>query len=141
SATTPPPTTGSTPYSGTPIALPATIEAENFDRGGQGVAYSDRVPGNAGGQYRTSEDVDIIPSPAGSGYVVNNFETGEWLNYTVNVPTAGQYDIALRASSMMSNSAFRVLLDGNDVTGSVTVPNTGSWSTFQWVTRTGVNLP
>ncbi len=57
------------PFFGTPIAVPGTFEAENFDLGGEGVAYHDNVPGNAGGQYRLNEDVDIIVSsdPLGGG--------------------------------------------------------------------------
>ena len=68
----------STPFTGTPFTIPGTFEAEDFDRGGEGVAYHDNVPGNAGGQYRPNEDVDIIVSSdsAGGGFVVNNFETG-----------------------------------------------------------------
>ena len=130
------------PYSGTPIAIPGSLEAENFDFGGEGVAYHDNTPGNQGGQYRLSEDVDLIVSTdsAGGGYVVNNFETGEWLAYTVNVITSAQYNILLRASSMFSNSAFHIEIDGINLTGSVLVPNTGSWSTFQWVGETGVPL-
>jgi hypothetical protein len=134
---------GSTPYSGTPVSVPATIEAENFDRGGEGVAYHDNVRGNAGGQYRTGEDVDIIVSSdsAGGSYVVNNFETGEWMKYTINVPAAGNYDLALRTSSNFSTSAFHVEVDGVNVTGKVLAPYTGNWSTFQWVTaKTGVPL-
>src|SRR5262249_20201159 len=46
-----------TPFSGTPIPLPGTFEAEDFDNGGEGNAYHDNVPGNAGGQYRTAESV------------------------------------------------------------------------------------
>ena len=133
---------GSTPYTGTPVAVPATIEAENFDRGGEGVAYHDNVRGNAGGQYRTSEDVDIVVSAdsAGGGYVINNFETGEWLKYTINVPANGNYDLALRTSSNFSSSKFHVEVDGVNVTGSVPVPYTGNWSTFQWVNGK-TNLP
>jgi carbohydrate binding protein with CBM6 domain/beta-propeller repeat-containing protein len=136
----PPP--GSTPFTGTPIAVPGAFEAENFDRGGEGVAYHDNVPGNAGGQYRTSEDVDIIVSsdPEGGGYVVNNFETGEWLAYTINVQASARYDIELRASSAFSNSAFHVEIDGVNVTGTISVPNTGSWNAFQWVGKTGITL-
>jgi hypothetical protein len=132
------------PYSGTPIPVPATFEAENFDRGGEGVAYHDNVKGNAGGQYRTSEDVDIIFSfdSAGGGYVVNNFETGEWLAYTINVATSAQYDIELRASNSNWSPPprFHIEIDGINVTGSVTVPNTGGWSNFQWVGKQGVPL-
>src|SRR5437773_1190663 len=130
------------PYSGVPIAIPGAFEAENFDFGGEGVAYHDNVPGNAGGQYRLGEDVDIILStdPAGGGYVVNNFETGEWLAYTINVAASAQYDIEIRASSGFPNSAFHIEIDGINVTGSILVPNTGSWSTFQWIGEKGVAL-
>src|SRR5437899_6055710 len=130
------------PFYGTPVAIPGSFEAEDFDLGGEGVAYHDNVKGNAGGQYRTSEDVDIIVSSdsAGGGYVVDNFETGEWLAYTVNVASSAQYDIALRVTSGFSNSAFHIEIDGVNVTGSVVVPNTGGWSTFQWVTKPGVPL-
>ena len=132
----------STPFYGTPFAIPGTFEAEDFDRGGEGVAYHDNVPGNAGGQYRPGEDVDIIASSdsAGGAYVVNNFETGEWLNYTINVQSASNYDIELRVTSMFADSAFHVEVDGVDVTGRISVPNTGSWSSFQWVGKKGIAL-
>ena len=127
------------PYTGTPFAVPGTFEAENFDLGGQGVAYHDNVPGNAGGQYRTSEDVDIITPAAGtnaSGHAVNNIETGEWLEYTINVAAAGSYMVQLHVSSEFTNSRFHVEIDGVDVTGPVTVPSTGWWGTFTWLGRT-----
>jgi hypothetical protein len=132
------------PFKGAPFPVPGLIEAENFDLGGEGVAYHDNVKGNAGGQYRTSEDVDIIVSSdsLGGGYVVNNFETGEWLAYTVNVATSAQYDIGLRASNdnWSPPPRFHIEIDGVNVTGSVTVPNTGSWNTFQFVGKGGVSL-
>src|SRR6266446_1460864 len=130
------------PFSGIPVAVPGSFEAENFDLGGEGVAYHDNVPGNAGGQYRLSEDVDIILSSdaLGGGYVVNNFETGEWLAYTINVAATAQYDIELRASSRFSISAFHIEIDGQNVSGTVTVPDTGNWKAFQWVGKKGVSL-
>jgi len=132
----------SAPFTGTPIAIPGTFEAEDFDLGGEGVAYHDNVPGNAGGQYRPNEDVDIVASPDSTtgGYVVNDFETGEWLNYTINVPTAKNYDIELRVSSTFANSAFHAEIGGVDVTGTIVVPNTGSLSSFQWVGKRGIPL-
>jgi hypothetical protein len=82
--------TTSSPYSGTPIALPAssTFEASKFDKGGQNVAYKDLTAGNAGGQFRTAEDVDITASTDAQGgpYAINNFQTGEWLAYSVSDP-------------------------------------------------------
>jgi carbohydrate binding protein with CBM6 domain/beta-propeller repeat-containing protein len=141
-ATQPSPPYSGTPFTGTPFAIPGTFEAEDFDRGGEGVAYHDNVPGNAGGQYRPNEDVDIIVSSDsdGGGYVVNNFETGEWMKYTINVQTATNHDIELRVTSAFADSAFHVEIDGVDVTGRISVPNTGSWSSFQWVGKKGIPL-
>ena len=132
-----------TPYSGTPAALPGTLEAENFDKGGNNVAYRDLSSGNSGGQYRTADSVDIIASSdsAGGGYVVNNFQTGEWLAYSVSVPADGSYELAIRAANKnVSGAAFHAELDGVDVTGSVAVPSTGDWTSFQWVAKSGVPL-
>src|SRR5882672_8358225 len=148
SVTTPAPGTSGTPalvptpYSGTPIAVPGSFEAENFDLGGEGVAYHDKTPGNQGGRYRITEDVDIVMSydALGGGYVVNNFETGEWLAYTINVAASTLYDIEIRASSAFANSAFHVEIDGQDVTGLIIVPNTGWWNAFQWVGKQGVPI-
>src|SRR3989449_95389 len=133
-----------TPYSGVPIAIPGAFEAENFDLGGEGVAYHDNTSGNQGGQYRLSEDVDIVVSsdPLGGGYAVSNTETGEWLAYTINVVTSGNYDIELRAATNWDfpNAAYHVEIDGVNVTGSVVLPNTGGWNSFQWVGKKTVPL-
>ena len=48
----------STPFGGTPAPIPGLIEAENFDDGGEGIAYHDLTTGNTTGQYRQT-DVDI----------------------------------------------------------------------------------
>jgi len=100
------------------------------------------VLGNAGNAgFRTSEDVDIILATGNAtDDVVNNFETGEWLKYTVNAGASGNYTIDLHASSMYTTSSFHVDIDGVAVTGSVVAPNTGSWGTFQWVSTPTVSL-
>src|SRR4051794_16144199 len=143
------PSTGSgtayqgTPFSGTPIALPKTFFAPDFDRGGQNVAYFDTTSGNSGNVYRTSESVDLRASgdSQGNGYEVYNFVSGEWLAYTVNVATSGTYDLAMRASNNQTGpSSFHIEIDGSNVTGTVSVPRTGSWNTYQWVGKQGVDL-
>lgn len=55
----------STPYGGTPVSVPGTIQAENFDEGGSGVAYYDNSPGNAGGVYRSTCPRDRIRARPG----------------------------------------------------------------------------
>jgi type VI protein secretion system component Hcp len=125
-------------YSGSPFAVPGLIQAEDFDLGGEGVAYHDNVPGNAGGAYRPTEDVDILQ--AGGIHRVNNFETGEWLEYTITVALAGTYEIELQASSATAASRFHIEVDGVAQTGSIAVPNTGGWTVFQSIGQGGISL-
>jgi hypothetical protein len=142
--TTPPAATYTgTPYTGTPVALPKAFVAKNFDKGGEGVAYHDLTPANTGGQYRTSEGVDIVASTdtQGGGHAINSFQTGEWVAYSVNVAAEKNYDLAIYASSNQATpAAFHIEVDGVNVTGTVTVPKTAGWATFQWVGKQGVKL-
>src|SRR5439155_8867029 len=93
----PPPS--STPFGGTPMAIPGLIEAENVDEGGAGIAYNDLSPGNSGGQYRQT-DVDIeTTSDTGGGYAVSYVTAGEWLKYSVSVSAAGSYTLDARVAS------------------------------------------
>jgi carbohydrate binding protein with CBM6 domain/glucose/sorbosone dehydrogenase/purple acid phosphatase-like protein len=129
------------PFKGAPFPAPGLIEAENFDLGGEGVAYHDAVAGNAGGLYRPREDVDIIAGAGNAtGYVVNNIQTGEWLEYTIRVGKSGPYRIEAKVSSRFANSRFHIEIDGVDVTGPILAPNTGNWNSFRFVGKAGVNL-
>ncbi|HJR70087.1 MAG TPA: heparin lyase I family protein [Gammaproteobacteria bacterium] len=127
------------PYGSTPIAVPGAWEAENFDRGGEGVAYHDTTVSNLSGEYRAAEDVDIIVST--TGFAVSHFETGEWLAYTIEVAETREYDISLLVVSPFAASAFHLEIDGGVVTDSVSVPNAGNWHAFEWVEQRGVTLP
>lgn len=128
---------GSTPYYGTPIALPSTVQAEDFDNGGEGVAYHDLDIGNNGGAYRPTADVDIEAIPnASNEYNVGWGKAGEWLQYTVNVPTAGTYTIEVNMGQVQSGAAFHIEFNGQNKTGTLAVPNTGDWQAFGTVATT-----
>jgi hypothetical protein len=137
---TPPSGGGSTPFGGTPAAIPGTVQAENFDDGGQNVAYYDVTSGNSGGVYRTT-DVDVqTTSDAGGGYNVGWTRAGEWLNYTITIGTSGTYQLQTRVANTASGGAFRVEVDGVDKTGSIAVPNTGGYQAWQTITTSGLSL-
>src|SRR5262249_22985207 len=108
------------PYSGTPAAVPGKIEAEQFDNGGQGLAYHDTTPGNSGGQFR-STDVDIEAASEG-GYDVGWTAAGEWLNYTVNVASAGSYTATLRVASPNGGAMHIGFNTASNVWASVAIP-------------------
>lgn len=118
------------PYSGVPSPIPGTIQAIDFDFGGEGVAYHDIDPGNNGGQYR-SEGVDITRSNEG-GYEIGWTGNGEWLKYTVDVEEEGWYEMKLRASSPYYNGfqQYSVSFDGEDVTGIQGISGTGDYQNF-----------
>jgi carbohydrate binding protein with CBM6 domain/parallel beta helix pectate lyase-like protein len=136
----PPPPVTSTPYTGTPIALPGRIEAENFDNGGEGIAYHDATPTNPDGVYR-NEGVDLqVANDVDGGYKVKTAVAGEWLKYTVNVGSTRTYAIDVRVSSSGAGGTFHLEVDGVNVTGALTVPNTGGWSAWTTLTKAGVSL-
>ncbi|MDO5971770.1 alginate lyase family protein [Flavivirga aquimarina] len=105
-------------------ALPGTIEAENFDHStvsGQGRTYNDLTVSNSGGQYRTDEAIDI-ESLTGGGFNLTSIESGEWLTYTVNVPSNGTYDININYASANTNGTIKFSFNGTDITSDVAVP-------------------
>ena len=108
------------------------FRAEEFDLGGQGVAYNDTTPGNqntgdsAGVTIRAGEDVDLIAN----SIFVNRTVDGEWLELTRDV-AAGVYDINLNAWSNNSiDKGIRLLIAENAFSdaftelGSVEIPDT-----------------
>jgi hypothetical protein len=125
---------GPTPYSGTPVALPGTVEAENYDLGGELVAYHDTTPGNSGGVYR-NDGVDIEASTEG-GYDVGWISVGEWLDYTVKVQAAGTYVFDARVAAPSQGGTFHVEFGGVNVTGPLTIPNSGGWQNWVTVSKT-----
>ncbi len=129
------------PYGGHMWVIPGMIEAENFDMGGEGVAYHDTTVGNAGGMHR-SEDVDIQPTTdAGGGFNVCTIAAGEWLNYSLSIPQPGSYTMEMRVSrEMPGHSSFHIEVDGTDVTGRVLIPSTGGWQTWTTIIKKGVYL-
>jgi hypothetical protein len=129
----PAPPGGSTPFTGTPLAIPGAIQASDFDNGGEGVAYHDTVSGNAGGAYRQT-DVDLEASSDG-GNDVGWMAAGEWLNYTRG-RRPGTYTATFRVASPAPGGTFHLEMNGADVTGPIVIPLTGGWQTWQSVTKT-----
>jgi len=140
---TPTPTTApSTPYLGSPVALPGTIQAENFDLGGEGVGFHETTTGNQGGYaYRTDQassgNVDIANN---CNVCVNYNAPSEWLRYAVSVATAGTYTFNFRHAGPGGGVFHVETTSGQNLTGAITQPNTGSWDTYATYSQS-VSLP
>lgn len=123
------------PYRAQPATIPGKIEIEDFDRGGEGIAYHDASTANQGNQYRPNEGVDLENCSEG-GFNIGYVATGEWLEYTVNVTAAGAYTFTARVANPGAAKPFHAELDGQNITGNITVPTTGGFQAWQDVTAT-----
>ena len=125
-----------TPYSGVAIALPGTIQAENFDRGGEGMTFHDTDDNREGdaASYRTDGGIDIVKG--NNGYAIGYTAANEWMEYTVDVKEPGEYSYDAYASSGVTGSGFTIgLVSGSSVINlaKVNVAQTGSndWGTYK----------
>ena len=127
------------PYKDIIATIPGTIEAEDFDAGAEGMSYHDsdtKVEGD--GNYRTNGGgVDIVKG--NGGYAIGYTNSGEWLEYTVDVTEAGTYEFDAIVSSGATNSSFSLALNTDDglkeLTGSIAVPclKSNDWNTYSTV--------
>ncbi len=134
-----------TPFKGVPFAVGQTIEAEDYNNGGEGIAYHDLDTSNRGGQYRTGEGVDVeAGSAASNGFFVGFGQAGEWTDYTVKIATAGNYDIAFQIRGPVGNSVagagatFHAEVAGVHKTGELTITSTAT--SFGTITAKNVSL-
>jgi hypothetical protein len=118
---------------GTPIyamhSAPCIIEAENYDHftlNGEARTYHDLTTMNSGGEYRLADGVDITTCSEG-GYALTELEEGEWLTYTMAVPTNGAYDISIRYAASASGGKIQFSFDDADMTGKIAVPAGSGW--------------
>jgi Domain of unknown function (DUF362)/Carbohydrate binding module (family 6) len=132
-----------------PAVIPGKVQCEYYDLGGEGVAYHDSdgvnsgsgrlnpVNGNPLNEFRLNEAVDIsytkgngiddnpfnrYQPPLGSLYV-GWTEVGEWLNFTVDVKTAGAYTLSIPYTSN-GHGHISLTLDGGRPLATIEIPST-----------------
>ena len=137
---TSPPPTGDAPFGGTPAAVPGTVQAANYDTGGQGVAYNVTATNGTANSYR-SDGVDLEDTAdtldttaAGGPYDLGWTGTGQWFHYTVDVATAGTYTVGLRvaAPAAVTDALHIDNSAGTNLSGDVNIADTGGYQ--DWVT-------
>lgn len=139
------------PFTGAPIVIngtPGSItqwEAENFDKGGEGIAYHDphscsappagttcSCPPNA---YRP-DGVNVCT--VGAVTHISYDDAGLWVEYTIQVNAVAGYTVellvAFNETACCGAAAYHVELDGAVVTKSIALGPalTGGWNTFEW---------
>jgi len=103
------------------LAVPAIVQAE---------AYCQM----SGVQAEATTD-------SGAGSDVGYIDAGDWMTYTVNVPTAGSYEVKYRVASLSGGGLIQLERGGGGATyGSLAVPATGGWQNWTTVSHV-VALP
>ena len=126
--------------SGVPVCamnfIPTTIEAENFDffsANGEGFVYHDSDSVNTFSKYRLDESVDIDTCMAG-GYMLSDLQNGEWLIYTVAVPSTALYNISIGYAAASAGGKIKFSMGEKDVSSELDVPFEGenSYGSDDW---------
>lgn len=131
---------GQAPYLMRAHRIPGRIEAEYYDLGGAGVAFSDISGSNTGSGIRLDEAVDIGPSlDVGGGYRIQDVTRREWVEYTAHVDQGGLYRFAGRVASTTDGS-FSVSINGEELPEKFIYASTSSESFYRRATLDGVWL-
>jgi len=91
--------------------VPGTIQAEDYNEGGKGIAYWDNTTGNGPSEYRRSEDVDISRYRPAGMYYVSDMSQGEYINYTFEALTDDVYTIDFVIATPLSGQTQKFYLE------------------------------
>ena len=118
--------------------VPGIVQVEDYDLGGEGLAYHDSSLGNDTSGYRTENDVDL--TVGGSGFVSTSLSGGEYTRYTINVTESGSYYMLVNYKTSSSTSKpFAVALLPIDLSSSRTLFSQPAGSTTSGIIHTGGN--
>ena len=129
------------PFLGTPVVITGTIEAEQFDMGGPGVGYNHSGASNPPSSYRPTGLYITSCNDLGGGYCLDQTQTGDWAQYTINVLVPQTYMVEVRAEAIGTNTGgvfqcdftngIGVVTNGgfSNSTGPLTI-TTNTWTNF-----------
>ncbi|MBN1782821.1 aryl-sulfate sulfotransferase [bacterium] len=117
--------------------IPGLIECEEYDFGGEGIAFHDDGGKDGNGDFRPADNVDVQDAEDGNGSLnVGWTNDGEWLEYTVDVES-GYYTIEYRTASDPGGALLRVLLDNIQLC-EFSVDATGGWQNWVTLSESGI---
>jgi len=105
------------------LAVPNRIRALDFD------GYYDTTSQHFGTCGSGPVDAETTSEPGSGGCNIGWTAPGETLDYTISVATAGKYNFVPRVASANAGKNFRVLLDGQEISGLISTPSNG-WQAF-----------
>jgi hypothetical protein len=122
----------------------------DYDMGREGFAYHDKVYAdyhmseggswtdwNSGNYYR-NDGVDI-------GHIdqipyVGWTEAGEWMQYTLDIPKAGNYRMRIKSAAKELGGALNIEVNGSIVKENIQLPTTQATDSWETITTEGIPL-
>lgn len=78
---------------------------------------------------------------AGGGQNVGYIDGGDWMTYSVNIPTTGTYKVSYRVAAQAGGGQIQLeKAGGSPVYSNINVPSTGGWQNWQTISH-NVVLP
>lgn len=96
------------------ISIPGTVQAESYIK-------------MSGIQTETTTDT-------GGGSDVGYIDAGDYIDYKVNVQTAGSYTVQYRVASQSGGGSIQLKKDSTVMLATTAVPATGGWQTWTTIT-------
>jgi hypothetical protein len=134
-----------TAFGGKAWAVPGKIQAEDFDVPGYGAGndtYSDNDSENHGFEkaksaadsakvaYRKDDAPSVDLYANASGIIVGYNQSGEWLEYTIDVAKDGDYTFFAAVATDNQNAGFVMSVDGKDITDTILAAKTDVEGSF-----------
>jgi len=76
----------------------------------------------------------------GTGYANTDNASGNGVDYSINILTAGTYTFTWRYANASSDRPANLIINGSTVVSGISFPGTGSWSTWNTASTSGVSL-
>ena len=127
------------PYGGHAWAAPGTFQAEDYNTGGQWLAFADYDYRYHSNGYRQQEVIDINQNSLGGWSLISVVEN-EWAKYTVDAGSGGVFGFQARVANPGLGASLYLLVDGVRVPGSLSIPKTANWSSYETVSLSGIEL-
>lgn len=103
------------------VAIPSQIESENYCQ-------------MSGIQTETTQDEN-------GGMNIGYIDDNDWMSYNISVANAGTYKVEYRIASQFGGNQIQIDKDGGQtVLGTVDVPSTGGWQSWETIQQT-ITLP
>ena len=118
------------PFDGNAMALPGTVEAEHYDKGGYLSSYYDKDTANRGGASLRNDMVDVEEYGNGK-YNLGYLSAGEWTKYTVQVSSADTFQVYAALASAKTGGAFELYINGSLAMSTTGIQSSGGWSNFK----------